>query len=307
LQAEDWEDAPVRARLDAPKRLLLHELSAGRDLVQALAERALELGAGGKRVVVFCNSRGVAQKVGDLLSKRVGGRHVELLVGARRVHERERLENPEISVFPRFAPNARQGDGQQPAFLVATSAGEVGVDFDADHMVCDLVPWERMVQRLGRVNRRANPDGHIALIDVFVATPDKDAEDGADDGGRVALWRQPFDSTAWPKHDGRLDVSPGTLHRLKADPGLKKFMDEATSEEPLRPALTKPLLEAWSMTSLIEHPGRPEVEPCCAAGSKASRRRGSHGGPICRCAPIGAANRCRSERCARSSRRRRRI
>jgi len=33
-------------------------------------------------------------------------------------------------------------------FLGATSAGEVGVDLDADHMVCDLVAWERMVQRL---------------------------------------------------------------------------------------------------------------------------------------------------------------
>jgi CRISPR-associated endonuclease/helicase Cas3 len=38
-----------------------------------------------------------------------------------------------------------------PAFLIATSAGEVGIDLDADHVVCDLVEWERMVQRLGRV------------------------------------------------------------------------------------------------------------------------------------------------------------
>ncbi len=32
------------------------------------------------------------------------------------------------------------------AFLVATAAGEVGIDLDADHIVCDLVEWERMVQ-----------------------------------------------------------------------------------------------------------------------------------------------------------------
>ena len=30
---------------------------------------------------------------------------------------------------------------------------------------------------------------------------------------------------------------------------------------PLYPALTRPLVDAWSMTSLVEHSGRPEVEP----------------------------------------------
>lgn len=53
---------------------------------------------------------------------------------------------------------------QRPAFLFATSAAEVGVDLDADHMVCDLVAWERMVQRLGRVNRRGDGDAHVIVI-----------------------------------------------------------------------------------------------------------------------------------------------
>ena len=52
----------------------------------------------------------------------------------------------------------------KPAFLIATSAGEVGVDLDADHMVCDLVAWERMVQRLGRVNRRGDGDANVVLV-----------------------------------------------------------------------------------------------------------------------------------------------
>jgi len=265
LEPEDWDDSPVRARLNAPKRLLVRDFPTV-GLPQALAERAFELGGRSNRALVFCNSRRVAQQVGELLTKRVGerDRHVELLVGARRVHEREQLKDPARSAFPRFAPNAPSPEGNmaQPAFLVATSAGEVGVDLDADHLICDLVPWERMVQRLGRVNRRADPGGHIALIDVFAATPDKDAEDGAEDGEKPARWRAPFDGAAWPKgEDGRLDASPTMLHRLKVDPELKTLLEKAISEEPLRPALTKPLLEAWSMTSLAEHPGRPEVEP----------------------------------------------
>jgi CRISPR-associated helicase Cas3 len=56
---------------------------------------------------------------------------------------------------------------ERPAVLIATSAGEVGVDLDADHMVCDLVAWERMVQRLGRVNRRGERgDTEVRVIDA---------------------------------------------------------------------------------------------------------------------------------------------
>src|ERR1700738_4235680 len=91
LEPEDWDDAPVRARLNSPKRLLVREPPTGLDLAQALAERAFELGGHSNRVLVFCNSRRVAQQVGELLTKMVGAgkRHVELLVGARRGGETE--------------------------------------------------------------------------------------------------------------------------------------------------------------------------------------------------------------------------
>ena len=43
-------------------------------------------------------------------------------------------------------------------YLVCTSAGEVGVNISADHMVCDLSTFESMTQRFGRVNRFGNRD-----------------------------------------------------------------------------------------------------------------------------------------------------
>jgi CRISPR-associated endonuclease/helicase Cas3 len=64
--------------------------------------------------------------------------------------------------------------------------------------------------------------------------------------------------------DGK-DVSPGALRELKlraeTDKALSKKIGEATTPEPLRPALTRALVDAWSMTSLERHTGRPAIAP----------------------------------------------
>ncbi len=183
-----------------------------------------------------------------------------MIVGARRVRERELLADS--AVFRRFARLPQKDDkpaATAPDFLVATSAGEVGVDIDADHMVCDLVAWERMVQRLGRVNRRGE---FVAgsLVDVFAAAPDKEAVNPT--GMPIEVCRAPFDAAAWPKHDGRLDASLRTLRKLRNNAELRQLTDLATTGQPLHPVLTSPLLDAWSMTSLSTYPGRPEkVQP----------------------------------------------
>jgi CRISPR-associated endonuclease/helicase Cas3 len=263
LEREDWADPPVKARLDAAKGLRLEASAEPKNLAARLAERGWQLGEGGKRVLVYCQRRTVAQEVRkkiDEMAKSNGiGNITELLVGARRVHEREELRcDP---VFKRFDPNAQppEGEAADPAFLVATSAGEVGVDLDADHLVCDLVPWERMVQRFGRVNRTGRDTR--ALIDVFPAEAEREVEPAINTDDLRAL-KAPFESADWPAEaDGRRDASPGVLHRLKDDPEMQPKLQKATSEEPLRPALTRALVDAWSMTSLSAHPGRPDVEP----------------------------------------------
>ena len=45
-----------------------------------------------------------------------------------------------------------------------TSAGEVGVDLDADHAVTDLAPLGSMVQRLGRVNRAGLGQATVTVV-----------------------------------------------------------------------------------------------------------------------------------------------
>jgi CRISPR-associated endonuclease/helicase Cas3 len=132
-----------------------------------------------------------------------------------------------------------------------------------------------MVQRLGRVNRRGDGDANVIVV---VPKPTKAAQE--------ALAKDPSDRTKkeseaiatyeasiararaldrLPGKDGAADASPGALRALKsraeADPELKAILDHATTPAPLRPALSRALVDAWSMTSLKEHNGRPEIEP----------------------------------------------
>ncbi|MEZ5402736.1 MAG: type I-U CRISPR-associated helicase/endonuclease Cas3 [Bryobacteraceae bacterium] len=251
LTPGDFEPGAVtRKRLDAVKRLTIEGSAATpdnlMDRVWTLSGEAQSPG----RYLVFCHKRDNAENAAGLLRKK--GVEPILLVGARRVHERERdaeqLKNSGFLANSTPNPNAS-------VFLIATSAGEVGVDLDADHMVCDLVAWERMVQRLGRVNRR----GERTDTQVIVLTgprPEKEEDAAARENQFRAL-------QSLPHVDDSYDASPGAILRLKdeAGPDLKDLLGAASTLEPLRPALTRPLLDAWSMTSLREHTGRPKIQP----------------------------------------------
>ena len=59
--------------------------------------------------------------------------------------------------------------------------------------------------------------------------------------------------------DDRHDASPSAFIALKAN--RADLIDKATTPELLRPALDRAVVDAWSLTSLREHPGRPEVAP----------------------------------------------
>ncbi len=292
LAEEDEQEPVVRRRLAARKRMKVIELDDPNDLPARLAKRAVELGRqrgsasdperglfdsiesnSPARVLVYCQRRADAIKVKALIDKACGlkgraGRNAdgkgasELLVGERRVYERRALEQwLERHGFFGSAETAPVA----PTFLVATSAGEVGVDLDADHMVCDLVAHERMVQRLGRVNRRGG-DGREALIDVLAPRPQRPKSNAS----KTAKLQYDRDCKAFEARleslrtlplgsDDRYDASPAAAGHMKSE--HRAVVDRATTPAPLYPALTRPLVDAWSMTSLKRHEGRPEVGP----------------------------------------------
>lgn len=282
----DLDDGEATKRLNASKHLTI-EACNGRKLEEALAEFAWKLSEDGKRalrILVYCNSREIAENAKQAIEatakKAKTTIETELFVGARRVRERVNASDKLTTLG--FLAN---GDIQpkKPVFLFATSAGEVGVDMDADHMVCDLVEWERMVQRFGRVNRKGNGDARVVLV-IDPPTPtgkEAEAQEKKDRGEKLnekeqkmldqheskcrVLGERKAPLSDLPREEDRIVISPGALLEIKSRAGsdskLQQVIDTASTRPPLYPALTRALVDAWSMTSLDTHTGRPEIAP----------------------------------------------
>ncbi len=298
LAANDLEPESVtHHRLTAKKALEFCTHETEDVFTDWMADKAWKLGAqpgSPQRVLIYCNSRKAAQDVFDAIGKMAKAENLgidrELLVGGRRVLERQEVADWLDRTGWHAGADTRP---EKPAFLIATSAGEVGVDMDADHLVCDLVEWERMVQRLGRVNRRGQGDAKVlvllekeptpnareaaALAKTQSARDDKEqklVEKFQEKSARLRRLRRPFELL--PQQGDEREVSPLALRNLRGETEVREsdsseeqaeaarkaeIVEEASTPAPLRPALTRPLMDAWSMTSLVEHTGRPKIEP----------------------------------------------
>ena len=129
-------------------------------------------------------------------------------------------------------------------------------------MVCDMVAWERMVQRLGRVNRQGAGKARVLVIDQRLT--DKNDKKRADKISivRHAAVKRLLKALPQEGTNGhRADSAALTGLRMRRNPIIQKRIAEASTRTPLYPALTRPLIDAWAMTSLAEHTGRPEVGP----------------------------------------------
>ena len=260
---EDLGNETVCARLDAAKTLTIEDLKGNEKLEEALAERAWclasnEIGStvARVRILIYCDWRIVAEKVEKSLRKRIKEARTTaetvLFVGGRRIYEREEAAK-ELKKYGFIADS--DGEPSSPIFLVATAAGEVGIDLDADHMVCDLVAWERMVQRLGRVNRRGAAPARVLVIDQGLANKNSDKDKNA----RHEAVRKLLECLP-PAETGGYQASPSALGRLQGGAG-GDLIAKALTPTPLYPVLSRALVDAWSTTSLLEHTGRPEVGP----------------------------------------------
>lgn len=233
-------------RINAAKKLSLLAIEDEKtDLVaNKITEVALTFADSARAILVFAHSVDTVEKIVEQLRKK--GQLVQQLTGTLRGLERDEL--PHDPVFVRFLPESERPENvdvkQGTVYLICTSAGEVGVNISADHLVCDLTTFESMAQRFGRVNRF----GNCSDTKIHVVHPQR--FDGDD----------PYQKARQKTLDllGQLngDASPAALGRLDASARAEAF-----SPEPAFLPATDVILDCWALTTVRDTlPGRPSLE-----------------------------------------------
>ncbi|MCC7177123.1 MAG: type I-U CRISPR-associated helicase/endonuclease Cas3 [Acidobacteria bacterium] len=236
LSDEDRKHSIVAERLTARKAIHLEPLKDARKQAEQLATRALKFEDRARAVLVFARTVDDVLKVAGKLPKD----RVVTLTGTMRGKERDELVGH--LNFRRFLPG---GQSDEPTtYLVCTAAGEVGVNISADHLICDLTPFDSMAQRFGRVNRF----GRRLDTEIHVVHPVEFKNDEYDRRRQITL-------ALLRDLDG--DGSPDAIGRL--DPERRQ---QAFTPTPVILPATDILFDAWALTSIRDTlPGRPPVEP----------------------------------------------
>lgn len=247
LSDEDRAHPVVAQRIHATKRLSLHACASG-DLVEKVEAQVRHYVNSGLAVLVFLRT---VDDVGKLVARLAkAGIPTQQLTGTMRGYERDRLVSHD-PIFRRFLPSGDLSDESAvtptsgTVVLVCTSAGEVGVNLSADHLVCDLSTFDAMAQRFGRVNRF----GRRQDTEVHVFHPEPEALDNGDEMDRARA------ATLVLLHELHGDASPSALEALDPESRRRAFAPPPT----IVPA-TEILFDAWAMTTVRDDlPGRPPV------------------------------------------------
>ena len=173
LEPEDECDDVIADRLLAKKtRLVIWKPQPEKKhLPYDMAAEALQIAKDhpGSAIAVFCRTVQDAEAIAKILEGEHRGR-VLLVTGRIRGYERDRLEQNEL--FQRF----RQGHPKTsspdtpPTILVGTAAAEVGLDADANAIVCDFADLLTLIQRLGRLDRRGQLSKQAAVANTSPPT-----------------------------------------------------------------------------------------------------------------------------------------
>ena len=260
LGADDEAHPLVRQRLDAKKRLHIHETSG--ETAKRLAEAALGLvrqAAAPTACLVFGNTPKTARRTFDYLCEAIPGAQVLLLTGLARereaAHVRARILDAEHGMATSRAVNAPRS---HHLVVVATQTLEVGADIDAECLVTEACGVRALTQRLGRLNRLGRfADARATYVHVEPSRTRR-----AKGAGRAAAWWPVYgeepatvlerlrESTAGCD-SGTLNLSPRSVASVLGPP-----LDEARRAPEILPGL----LWEWTKTT-VRPEGEAPVEP----------------------------------------------
>lgn len=243
----------ISKRVGAVKRLGFHFVDDEKRLGDEVFQRALTYKDSGQAIVVFLRTvKDVSAVSEKLASHRL---QTQRLTGTLRGYERDRLATKD-AIFARFLRKPEAEPASGTVYLVCTAAGEVGVDMSADHLVCDLTPFDSMAQRLGRVNRFGDGEAQVDIVcrsAAVEATGKKKPEQLQFEQACRLTLELLQELPQGP--DGRHDGSPAALAALPAEKRQLAF-----TPPPGILSVSGILFDAWAMTSVREKlPGRPPV------------------------------------------------
>lgn len=248
----------VWRRLRAKKGIQFHSVNRA-DVAKKIGEIARDRWAtSAQAILIFVRSIEDIKTVKQVLISKSGvsNDNIQILTGTMRGRERDSLAASD-PVFARFLRNPEIDETKGTVFLICTSAGEVGIDISADHLVCDLTTLDSMTQRLGRVNRRG--DGAAEIDIVYESDPDPKSKSPDLEHARWATKEvleslHPCDWIA-----DRNDASPLSLWNLRLP---NEIRDAAFAPVPRILPVHDILFDSWALTTIrTKLPGRRSVEP----------------------------------------------
>ncbi|MBO9336898.1 MAG: CRISPR-associated helicase Cas3', partial [Roseiflexus sp.] len=177
----------------------------------------------GKQVLVCANTVARAQMVRDLLTHAgLTDEHLILIHSRFTYGDRNRLEQ---AIRARCRSNSAN---RSPLALVATQVVEVSLDIDLDVLYSDPAPLEALLQRFGRVNRKASKG--ICPVYVFRQPDDGQGVYGRDRDPARCGHIVKVTLAELEQHDGAI-IDEATINewldRIYADPVLNQQWRDA--------------------------------------------------------------------------------
>jgi CRISPR-associated endonuclease/helicase Cas3 len=236
LACDPASDPELLKRMSAAKRLRIMNTESNAKRNEGIVAEVSKRTSRSLAIVVFVALPDDAAKIHAKLtagkSPVLSEESVVVLTGTMRGHEREGLLKR--TAWRRVAANRTEAG--PCAVLIATGAGEIGLDLDADVLLCDEATLDRQIQRFGRCNRRGEGLGEIV---VFAGAPDSSTL--ADRRAQATRLLREL-SLSELGHD----ASPIALTRLR------EHVDYASAIEPAPPTrdLEDGILDLFAATSL---------------------------------------------------------
>ena len=246
LDVSDKTEQIVKTRVSARKPIRLHQAKNKSDAISQIRKTAVSYKDDAVKTLIYITSPDDADKVAKAIKKDLRPKddaRVRLLTGQIRGHERDQLAQSDL--MRQFLNADARPD--ESVYLVCTSAGEVGIDIDADRMICDVSTLDSMIQRLGRVNRRG--ESADAAVDVVSAGNEKHASEATAD--LLKRWAEACST-------GVIDGSPKNIEALVAELTPDE-REAAFSKTPELRIATDIAFDHLSMTGLAQSTERKLV------------------------------------------------